>query len=151
MDPNLCQSERGRSWASLYTVCTRYMGRRCRRIQTRKVRGPKARLELLTVSFASTTWHSRLYADSCCVDSREVPGSVSDVSCMKLNGCHGMMLIVIIEQYALTEAGLLIVRLLQHFDAIEWTGPAGRPKKGLGITLFPKDGTQVRMRYARKS
>lgn len=52
------------------------------------------------------------------------------------------------QQYALTEAGYLVVRLLQTFDKIEWNGPTGRPRKGLGLTLFPRDGVHVRMHKA---
>jgi hypothetical protein len=50
------------------------------------------------------------------------------------------------EQYAITEASLLVVRMLQQFDAIEWLGSAGKVKKGFGLTMFPEDGVPVRLR-----
>lgn len=54
------------------------------------------------------------------------------------------------QQYALTEASYLLVRLVQRFDRIEFMGEAkgGRMKKGLGLTMFPADGVKVRMRRA---
>ncbi|KAF2099785.1 cytochrome P450 [Rhizodiscina lignyota] len=52
------------------------------------------------------------------------------------------------QQFALTEAAYLTVRILQTFDKIEWAGPAGKPRKGLGLTLFPRDGVRVRVRKA---
>lgn len=52
------------------------------------------------------------------------------------------------QQYALTEAAYLTVRLLQTFDKIEWAGPPGKVRKGLGLTLFPRDGVPIRMRKA---
>lgn len=54
------------------------------------------------------------------------------------------------QQFALTEAGYLLVRLLQEFDTIE---PVDRTemqklRKGLGVTMWPLDGTKVRFRKA---
>lgn len=53
------------------------------------------------------------------------------------------------QQYAMTEAGYLTVRLLQRFDKIEYTGAPGKAKKGFGITLFPGEGVNIRMRAAK--
>jgi hypothetical protein len=73
-------------------------------------------------------------------------GSISFVSCGKiapvLTGHAG-------QQYALTEAAYLIVKSLQQFDAVEWVGAQGQPKKGFGITMAPKDGVWVRFRKAK--
>ncbi|KAE9972846.1 hypothetical protein BLS_008316 [Venturia inaequalis] len=54
------------------------------------------------------------------------------------------------QQYALTEASYLLVRLVQRFDRIEFVGEAegGRLKKGFGLTMFPADGVKVRLRRA---
>lgn len=52
------------------------------------------------------------------------------------------------QQYALTEAAYLIVKLLQRFDAVEWVGAQGKPKKDFRITMAPKDGVWVRFRKA---
>lgn len=54
------------------------------------------------------------------------------------------------QQYALTEASYLLVRLVQRFDRIEFAGEAegGRLKKGFGLTMFPADGVKVRLRRA---
>jgi hypothetical protein len=52
------------------------------------------------------------------------------------------------EQYAITETSLLVVRMLQHFDAIEWLGGDGRIEKGLGLAMFPENGVPVRLRKA---
>ncbi|KAK2012508.1 cytochrome P450 [Colletotrichum eremochloae] len=52
------------------------------------------------------------------------------------------------QQFALTEAAYLIVRLLQRFDGMEWLGPEGKPRKDLHLTMAPKDGVKVRLRYA---
>ncbi|KAF1986177.1 cytochrome P450 [Aulographum hederae CBS 113979] len=53
------------------------------------------------------------------------------------------------QQYALTEASYLVVRMLQQFDRIEWAGPEGRPRKAMGLTISPKDGVRVRLRRAK--
>ncbi|KAF3801268.1 Cytochrome P450 52A5 [Colletotrichum gloeosporioides] len=52
------------------------------------------------------------------------------------------------QQFALTEAGFLIVRLLQRFKAMEWVGPVGKPRKDIHFTMAPKDGVPVRLVYA---
>ncbi|OLN96112.1 Cytochrome P450 52A2 [Colletotrichum chlorophyti] len=52
------------------------------------------------------------------------------------------------QQFALTEAAYLTVRLVQKFKSIEWLGPQGEPRKELHFTMEPKDGVQVRMEYA---
>ncbi|KAK5174120.1 uncharacterized protein LTR77_001200 [Saxophila tyrrhenica] len=54
------------------------------------------------------------------------------------------------QQFALTEASYLLVRLLQQFDAMEPTNAAEaqKLKKGLGVTMWPGDGTKVRFRKA---
>ena len=54
------------------------------------------------------------------------------------------------QQFALTETGFLLVRLLHEFEAIE---PVDRDemrkmKKGLGVTMWPQDGAKVRFRKA---
>lgn len=50
------------------------------------------------------------------------------------------------QQFALTEASYLLVRLLQEFDAMEPVDPveAQKLKKGLGVTMWPLDGAKVR-------
>lgn len=55
------------------------------------------------------------------------------------------------QQFALTEAGYLLVRLLREFEAVE---PIDRVemqkmKKGMGVTMWPDDGVKVRFRRAR--
>ncbi|KAF2426531.1 cytochrome P450 [Tothia fuscella] len=52
------------------------------------------------------------------------------------------------QQYAITEASFLVVRMLQEFDDIEWLGKPGKVKKGLGLTMFPAEGVPVRLRKA---
>ncbi|KAK1980105.1 cytochrome P450 [Colletotrichum cereale] len=52
------------------------------------------------------------------------------------------------QQFALTEAGYLIVRLLQRFESMEWLGPEGKPRKDIHFTMAPRDGVRVRLRYA---
>lgn len=52
------------------------------------------------------------------------------------------------QQYALTEAGYLTVRMLQKYDAMEYAGPPGKLKKGLGLTMTPLHGAKLRMRLA---
>ncbi|KAF2397411.1 cytochrome P450 [Trichodelitschia bisporula] len=51
------------------------------------------------------------------------------------------------QQYAITEASYLIVRLLQQFDDIEWCG-AEKMKKGFTLTMFPGEGVNIRFRKA---
>ncbi|KAK1579249.1 cytochrome P450 [Colletotrichum navitas] len=52
------------------------------------------------------------------------------------------------QQFALTEAGYLIVRLLQRFKSMEWLGPEGKPRKVLHFTLAPRDGVNIKLQYA---
>ncbi|KAK5127192.1 hypothetical protein LTR85_008554 [Meristemomyces frigidus] len=54
------------------------------------------------------------------------------------------------QQFALTEASCVLVRLLQHFDSIEPVDRAEmtRFKKGMGITMWPGDGVKVRLHKA---
>lgn len=54
------------------------------------------------------------------------------------------------QQFALTEASFVLVRVLQQFDAIE---PANRAqmqklRKEQGITMWPADGVKVRLHRA---
>ncbi|KAJ0119926.1 Cytochrome P450 [Diaporthe amygdali] len=53
------------------------------------------------------------------------------------------------QQYALTEAGYLIVRMLQRFEKIDWLGGAGEPRKTITFTMQPRDGVPVRLTYAK--
>jgi cytochrome P450 len=53
------------------------------------------------------------------------------------------------QQYALTEAGYVVVRMLQTFDAVEWCGRPGPPRKAFSVTMTPKDGVVVKFRRAR--
>ncbi|OHF04154.1 cytochrome P450 [Colletotrichum orchidophilum] len=52
------------------------------------------------------------------------------------------------QQFALTESAYLLVRLLQRFKSIEWVGPQGKPRKDIHFTMAPRDGVNVRIRYA---
>jgi len=54
------------------------------------------------------------------------------------------------QQFALTEASYLIVRLLHQFDAVEPAdlGDMRKMKKGLGVTMWPGDGCRVRFHRA---
>ncbi|KAF9871067.1 hypothetical protein CkaCkLH20_11484 [Colletotrichum karsti] len=52
------------------------------------------------------------------------------------------------QQFALTEAGFLIVRLLQRFKKMEWVGPQGKPRKDIHFTMAPRDGVHVKLEYA---
>src|SRR5262249_26602365 len=52
------------------------------------------------------------------------------------------------QQYALTEAGYVVVRMLQTFDAVEWCGRLGPPRKAFSLTMSPRDGVVVRFRRA---
>jgi cytochrome P450 len=56
------------------------------------------------------------------------------------------------QQYALTEASYLLVRLLQTYDRVEHAdGAEARLKKNFGLTMFPANGCKVRMRKANAS
>jgi len=48
------------------------------------------------------------------------------------------------QQYALTEAAYLIVRVFQTFPDMEWVGAEGKLRKGSGVTMSPKFGVPVR-------
>ncbi|KAL3439644.1 cytochrome P450 [Aspergillus tetrazonus] len=52
------------------------------------------------------------------------------------------------QQFALTEAGYVIVRLLQRFDAIMDCFPEREIRYGLTLTLAPADGVFVRLHAA---
>ncbi|KAL2834236.1 cytochrome P450 [Aspergillus cavernicola] len=52
------------------------------------------------------------------------------------------------QQFALTEAGYVLVRLLQRFDAIEDVHPAKDIKFGLTLTVIPSDPVTVRLHEA---
>ncbi|KAK4545678.1 hypothetical protein LTR36_002631 [Oleoguttula mirabilis] len=54
------------------------------------------------------------------------------------------------QQFALTEASYVLVRLLREFDSIEPVDRAQmlRFKKGLGLTMWPGDGVKVRLHKA---
>ncbi|KAK0897243.1 hypothetical protein LTR91_004305 [Friedmanniomyces endolithicus] len=54
------------------------------------------------------------------------------------------------QQFALVEASYLIVRVLLRFDRVEAVdeGVAGRMRKGLGLTMWPRDGVEIRLREA---
>ena len=54
------------------------------------------------------------------------------------------------QQYALTEVGYLVVRMLQTFEAVEWCGRPGPPRKAFGVTMSPRDGVVVRFRRASR-
>ncbi|KKY14696.1 putative cytochrome p450 family [Diplodia seriata] len=53
------------------------------------------------------------------------------------------------QQFALTEASYVVVRLLQRFDSIEGFGMDGRTLHGLTLTSCPGDGVKVRLREAK--
>ena len=54
------------------------------------------------------------------------------------------------QQFALTEASYVLVRMLQHFDAIEPIDKADmwKMRKGMGLTMWPGDGVKVRLHKA---
>ncbi|QDS68190.1 hypothetical protein FKW77_010513 [Venturia effusa] len=54
------------------------------------------------------------------------------------------------QQYALTEAAYLLVRLVQCFDKVDFERIADgeRMKKGFGLTMSPLNGCKVRLRRA---
>ncbi|KAI7211284.1 cytochrome P450 [Hortaea werneckii] len=54
------------------------------------------------------------------------------------------------QQFALTEVGFVIVRLLQRFEALEPVDQAEmlKMRKGLGLTMWPADGLKARFRKA---
>lgn len=55
------------------------------------------------------------------------------------------------QQFALTEAGYVLVRMLQTFEAVEplERGEMARLRKGVGLTMWPADGVPVRFRKAK--
>ena len=54
------------------------------------------------------------------------------------------------QQYAITEASYLTVKLLQAFDDIEWAGGDEKIGKGFTLTMSPAIGTPVRLRRVRR-
>ncbi|KAL1590426.1 hypothetical protein WHR41_00764 [Cladosporium halotolerans] len=54
------------------------------------------------------------------------------------------------QQFALTEAGFLLVRLLREFDQVQPVDEVEMKKmrKGLGLTMWPADGVKVRLHKA---
>ena len=52
------------------------------------------------------------------------------------------------QQFALTEAGYVIARLLQRFDQIEDVNPDQKPRWNLTLTSCPADLVTVRMHEA---
>ena len=54
------------------------------------------------------------------------------------------------QQFALTEAAFLLVRVLGEFEAVEAVDRErlGRMEKGLGLVMWPRDGVRVRFRRA---
>ncbi|KAK3675515.1 hypothetical protein LTR78_004598 [Recurvomyces mirabilis] len=54
------------------------------------------------------------------------------------------------QQFALTEASYLLIRLLQKFDKIEPTDlqEMRQMRKALGLTMWPRDGVKVRLHRA---
>jgi cytochrome P450 len=51
------------------------------------------------------------------------------------------------QQFALTEIGYVLVRMLQRIDALDGSG-AGPVKHGLTLTNCPADGVKVRLHFA---
>lgn len=58
------------------------------------------------------------------------------------------MLMCMAEQYAITEASFLIVRLLQTYDRMDWLGEQGRISKAFGLIMYPAKGVPVRLHKA---
>lgn len=54
------------------------------------------------------------------------------------------------QQFALVEVSCVIVRMLQHFDAIEpiKREEMSKMKKGLSLTVVPAEGVRVRLHKA---
>ncbi|KAF2172859.1 hypothetical protein M409DRAFT_16813 [Zasmidium cellare ATCC 36951] len=52
------------------------------------------------------------------------------------------------QQFALTEAGYVLVRMLQRFEGVEGVGGGERLRKGIGLTMWPAEGVRVRFRRA---
>jgi cytochrome P450 len=53
------------------------------------------------------------------------------------------------QQYAMTEASYLTVRLVQAFDEVEWARESRKVGKGFTLTMCPLEGTPVRLRRAK--
>ncbi|KAF4301334.1 Cytochrome P450 [Botryosphaeria dothidea] len=53
------------------------------------------------------------------------------------------------QQFALTEASYVVVRLLQRFDSLEGIGMDGAVKHGLTLTSCPGEGVKVKLRVAK--
>jgi len=52
------------------------------------------------------------------------------------------------QQFALTEAGYVTVRLLQKFDQIDGSAISKQVRHGLTLTTCPADGVNVRLHEA---
>ncbi|KAK0906599.1 hypothetical protein LTR91_002641 [Friedmanniomyces endolithicus] len=54
------------------------------------------------------------------------------------------------QQFALVEASYLIVRVLMRFDRVEAVDAEGlgKMRKGLGLTMWPRDGVEIRLHEA---
>ena len=59
------------------------------------------------------------------------------------------MLTVVAEQFSLTEASYVIVRMLQRFDAMENCETETVVKHNLSLTSCSGNGVKVRLREAR--
>ncbi|KAB2576243.1 Cytochrome P450 52A9 [Lasiodiplodia theobromae] len=55
------------------------------------------------------------------------------------------------QQFALTEASYVVVRLLQRFEKVEGLNVDGRTLHGLTLTSCPGDGVKVRLREAGRA
>jgi len=60
------------------------------------------------------------------------------------------MLTMRTEQFALTEASYVTVRLIQRFDRMENLDPELTPKHNLTLTSCSASGVQVRLHVARE-
>ncbi|GME52339.1 Cytochrome p450 family protein [Neofusicoccum parvum] len=54
------------------------------------------------------------------------------------------------QQFALTEAAYVLVRMLQRFDKLEVAGPDGAPGYRMTLTCAPSDGVKLRLREAKE-
>ena len=50
----------------------------------------------------------------------------------------------------MAEAGYVLVRLLQNYDAIDGSGLPATASKSLGLVMSPQNGVKVRLRKCRK-
>ncbi|USP80383.1 putative cytochrome p450 family protein [Curvularia clavata] len=53
------------------------------------------------------------------------------------------------QQFAVTEAGYVVVRLPQKFDMLEWMGLNAEPAYRMTLTCSPADGVKLRLREAK--